>query len=92
MNCEIPGAVSLTHATLAMQQGSFLRSLTFPDKASYTLPSNIDSTDVVIELSIAPGKNAKLVPNYTRKDLFSRGIDLENFVPLSPQEMKAQLD
>ena len=44
------------------------------------------------ELSICPDKNAILVPHHARSELFSRGIDLDSFVPLSPQEMRAHLD
>lgn len=44
------------------------------------------------ELSIAPEQNARLVPPHARKELLSHGIDLDNFIPLSPEDMKAQLE
>ena len=44
------------------------------------------------ELSIAPEQNARLVPPHARKELLSRGIDLENFTPMSQEDMKAQLE
>ncbi|KAL9127740.1 MAG: hypothetical protein Q9217_003449 [Psora testacea] len=44
------------------------------------------------ELSIAPEKNAKLVPFHARKGLISRGIDLDNFVPMTREDMTARLD
>ena len=44
------------------------------------------------ELSIAPEQNARLVPPHARKELLSRGIDLDNFTPLSQEDMKAQLE
>ncbi len=44
------------------------------------------------ELSIAPDKNHRLVPAHARKELQSRGIDLDNFSPLSKDEMVARLD
>ena len=44
------------------------------------------------ELSIAPEKNLKLIPPHVRKELLARGIDPENFVPMSREEMRAQLD
>lgn len=44
------------------------------------------------ELSIAPEQNARLVPPHARKELLSRGIDLDNFIPLSQEDMKAQLE
>jgi len=47
---------------------------------------------VVLELSIAPQLNSKLVPQHARAALAARGIDLDNFVPLSKDEMMARLD
>ncbi|KAG8532056.1 Glycogen synthase kinase 1 [Bacidia gigantensis] len=44
------------------------------------------------ELSIAPEKNTKLVPLHARKELLSRGLDTDNFMPMSRDEMRAQLD
>lgn len=44
------------------------------------------------ELSIAPEQNARLVPPHARKELLSRGIDLETFVPMPQEDMKAQLE
>ena len=44
------------------------------------------------ELSIAPEQNARLVPPHARKELLSRGIDLENFTPMSQEDMRAQLE
>ncbi len=48
--------------------------------------------DPSLELSIAPEQNARLVPPHARKELLSRGIDLENFTPMSQEDMKAQLE
>jgi len=45
-----------------------------------------------IELSIAPHLNQKLVPPHARSLLVSQGIDLDNFKPLSKDEMMARLD
>ena len=50
------------------------------------------SADFSKELSIAPEKNAKLVPFHARKELLSRGIDLDNLVPLTREDMTARLD
>ena len=44
------------------------------------------------ELSIAPEKNVKLVPAHARKELLAKGIDPDNFVPMSREDMRAQLD
>jgi glycogen synthase kinase 3 beta len=44
------------------------------------------------ELSIAPNLNEQLVPAHIRPVLASRGLDIENFTPLTKQEMMAKLD
>ncbi|KAJ5092260.1 hypothetical protein NUU61_007130 [Penicillium alfredii] len=44
------------------------------------------------ELSIAPELNNQLVPAHIRPVLASRGLDLDNFKPLSKEEMMAHLD
>ena len=48
--------------------------------------------DSYSELSIAPEQNARLVPTHARKELLSRGIDLETLDPMSQDDMKAQLE
>ena len=48
--------------------------------------------DVRTELSIAPDKNSRLVPAHARKELQSRGLDIDNFTPMTPEEMAARLD
>ena len=49
-------------------------------------------TDFVLELSIAPHLNSKLVPAHARAAIAARGIDLDNFTPLTKDEMLARLD
>lgn len=49
-------------------------------------------TNPCSELSVAPEQNARLVPPHARKELLSRGIDLETFVPMPQDDMKAQLE
>ena len=44
------------------------------------------------ELSIAPEMNSRLVPPHARKALTAKGLDLDNFVPLTKDEMMARLD
>ena len=44
------------------------------------------------ELSISPEQNARLVPPHARKELLSRGIDIDNFIPMSQEEMMAHLE
>jgi len=44
------------------------------------------------ELSIAPELNNRLVPSQARKILKSKGIDLDNFEPMSKEDMMAHLD
>ena len=34
----------------------------------------------------------RLVPPHARKELLSRGIDLDSFTPMSQEDMKAQLE
>jgi glycogen synthase kinase 3 beta len=46
----------------------------------------------MVELSIAPNLNEQLVPAHIRPVLASRGLDIENFTPLTKQEMMAKLD
>lgn len=44
------------------------------------------------ELSIAPHLNARLVPHHARKALAARGLDIDNFIPMTKDEMMARLD
>ncbi|KAF8472504.1 kinase-like domain-containing protein [Kalaharituber pfeilii] len=44
------------------------------------------------ELSVAPELNERLVPLHARSALLARGIDLDNFVPMTKEEMMAKLD
>jgi len=44
------------------------------------------------ELSIAPHLNSKLVPPHARAALAARGLDIDNFTPLTKDEMMARLD
>lgn len=57
---------------------------------TFTSPTNNDQTNV--ELSIMPSLNNKLIPPHARADLVTRGIDLDNFTPLTKDEMLAHLD
>jgi len=44
------------------------------------------------ELSINPSLNHRLVPPHARAELLRQGIDLDNFKPMSKEEMQARLD
>ncbi|KAF5122606.1 Protein kinase gsk3 [Metarhizium anisopliae] len=44
------------------------------------------------ELSIAPHLNAQLVPAHIKPVLASQGLDIDNFTPMTKQEMIAKLD
>lgn len=44
------------------------------------------------ELSIAPAMNSRLIPPHARPALEARGIDIDNFTPLTKDEMMARLD
>ena len=46
----------------------------------------------IVELSIAPHLNSKLVPAHIRPTLASQGLDIDNLTPLTKQEMMAKLD
>jgi glycogen synthase kinase 3 beta len=46
----------------------------------------------VAELSIAPQLNHQLVPPHMAPVLASRGLDIDNFTPMSKQDMMAKLD
>ena len=45
-----------------------------------------------LELSIAPHLNSKLVPAHARVRLASQGQDIDNFAPMTKDEMMARLD
>ncbi|CAF9925516.1 MAG: Glycogen synthase kinase 1 [Gomphillus americanus] len=44
------------------------------------------------ELSIRPELNERLVPHQVRKTLEDKGLDINNFVPMTKEEMRAHLD
>lgn len=44
------------------------------------------------ELSIAPNLNPQLVPAHIKPVLASQGLDIDNFTPMTKQEMMAKLD
>jgi glycogen synthase kinase 3 beta len=46
----------------------------------------------IAELSIAPNLNHQLVPAHIKPVLAARGLDIDNFTPMSKQEMAAKLD
>lgn len=50
--------------------------------------ANFSST----ELSIAPDLNSQLVPSHQRSVLAASGLDIDNFTPMTKQEMMAKLD
>lgn len=47
---------------------------------------------ILVELSIAPHLNDKLVPSHARATLKSQGLDIDNFTPMAKDEMIARLD
>lgn len=44
------------------------------------------------ELSVAPQLNDRLIPPHARAAIAAQGIDLNNFVPMTKEEMMAKLD
>ena len=49
-------------------------------------------TNSVVELSIAPHLNSKLIPAHARSRLVAEGLDIDNFTPMTKDEMIARLD
>ena len=45
-----------------------------------------------LELSIAPHLNHQLVPPHIKPTLAAKGLDIDNFQPLSKDQMMARLD
>jgi glycogen synthase kinase 3 beta len=70
----------------------------FSRHGSYSLRPNLILPDVgwltilFAELSIAPALNSRLVPPHARAALEARGLDIDNFTPLTKEEMMARLD
>lgn len=58
----------------------------------YTDPAVTWMLTGVPELSIAPQLNDRLVPPHARPALEAQGLDINNFKPLSKEEMMAHLD
>jgi glycogen synthase kinase 3 beta len=46
----------------------------------------------LLELSIAPQINHQLVPAHIKPTLAAKGLDIDNFQPLSKDQMMARLD
>ncbi|THC90215.1 hypothetical protein EYZ11_010329 [Aspergillus tanneri] len=61
-----------------------------PNSSSRELPNLFDFSKH--ELSIAPAMNSRLVPPHARPALEARGLDIDNFTPLTKDEMIARLD
>lgn len=57
-----------------------------------TLEDDEQLIRLFLELSISPPLNHQLVPPHMRDVLASRGLDINNFTPMSKQEMMAKLD
>lgn len=53
---------------------------------------SLADADFSAELSIAPEKNHKLVPDHVKSELAKKGLDIDNFVPLTKDQMMAKLD
>ncbi|KKY25550.1 putative glycogen synthase kinase [Phaeomoniella chlamydospora] len=61
-----------------------------PNNAAKNLPNLFDFTRH--ELSIAPEMNSKLVPPHAKAALAAQGLDIDNFTPLTKDQMMARLD
>lgn len=51
-----------------------------------------EETNEDVELSIAPELNSKLVPAHVKPVLAAAGLDIDNFTPLTKEQMMARLD
>lgn len=47
---------------------------------------------MILELSISPELNNRLVPPHIRPVLAARGLDIDNFTPMAKDAMIANLD
>ena len=98
MNSETPTQSCPIRDTPTVRHGNCPISLTFLDMVCCTAPYIyiyifVRFTNyLVLELSIAPSLNNRLVPPHVRPALAARGIDLDNFKPLSKDQMMARLD
>jgi hypothetical protein len=52
----------------------------------------MSANTAITELSIAPSLNNQLVPAHVRPALEAQGLDIDNFKPLTKDEMMARLD
>jgi glycogen synthase kinase 3 beta len=55
-------------------------------------PNPNDAVLTFTELSIAPHLNHKLIPAHARGRLSAQGLDIDNFTPMTKDEMIARLD
>lgn len=61
-------------------------------RPKFILPDGLFADHSFVELSIAPALNSRLVPPHARAALEARGLDIDNFTPLTKEEMMARLD
>lgn len=54
--------------------------------------SRADAFLTCAELSIRPDLIHRLVPQHAEAELASRGVDVHNFTPLSPESLRVSLD
>lgn len=102
MQCASPSStnfVSLAqgcqiHVTLAAHHANYHLYSTSHVMVGFAFSTSVVAVgaNISLELSIAPQLNSKLVPAHARAAIASRGIDLDNFTPLSKDEMLARLD
>ena len=85
----------LTRVIVVAQVGSFRISLI--SHITVSLASDVFAfMDAMLtnftELSIAPHLNHQLVPAHLKSTLASKGLDIDNFQPLTKDQMIARLD
>ena len=85
----------LTLAILAEQAGSYqpcsISRVTVSRDSSLSRAFQCILT-IIEELSIAPHLNHQLVPGHIKPTLAANGLDIDNFQPLTKDQMIARLD
>lgn len=88
-NTKLPDS---RHGTGQLRELPALFDFTRHGKSRRSVMMKNRRADPLLELSIAPSLNHKLVPSHIQPVLASQGLDIDNFTPLTKQEMMAKLD
>lgn len=87
------GILTPNFQTLVIQEALHESCLLFLISRDMVCSSSCNESRInFIELSISPSLNDRLVPPHARPALIAQGIDIDNFTPLTKEEMMAHLD